>query len=517
LILQFAGQAIKRWVHHREEEKMFGQCHVETNRRFLMGRSVWLVFLLLGCLPVISLAQNASTGEIRGTVTDSSGALIPGAQVTVTSLDTGAVTHFVTNGAGLYDTISTPAGRYRIDFAKNGFDELQRGPITLTVRTITVNAVLQIGSVQQKVVVTTEASLLKTETSDQGATLDSRTMQQLPQIGQSWANFAILMPGTSGAPSTGDGVADPGIGVSINGTLPYSSSFLSNGSSVTLPQSSNTDTDTFETVAEVDVETSNFSAQYGTGGAVFNQITKSGTNHFHGAAYEYFQNNALDARGYFDPISAIPPLHVDVFGGSIGGPILRNKLFFYFNTEKTIDNTSADELVTVPTLAERSGNFSDVLGGPALDSNGNQQINPCDGSVILTNQIFDPSTLTTVGGVPCRRAFPGNRIPTADLDSVALALQQYYPAPNRSGTENNYFQVTPVQNPYLTFYGRMDYDLSSSNRITFSATSRDNKAVYQNELPCPINCQSDDVADHVIYISDTWAIHSTLINQFHIT
>lgn len=492
-------------IRHQREKK---QCPLSLKRS-------WVILLILGCLQVTAKAQNTSTGEIRGTVTDSSGAVIPRAEVTVTNLETGVVTHFMTNSAGLYDTVSTPAGSYRINFSKQGFKQLQRGPITLTVRTITVNAALAIGSVQQKVVVTTDASLLKTETSDQGTTLDSKTMQQLPQVGQSWANFAILMPGTSGAPSTGDGVANPGIGVSVNGTLPYSSSFLSDGSSVTLPQSSNTDTDTFETVAEVDVETSTFSAEYGTGGAVFNQITKSGTNRFHGSAYEYFQNNALNARSYFDPTTAIPPLHVHVFGGSISGPILRKKLFFYFNTEKTIDNTSADELVTVPTLAERTGDFSDVLGGPALDSNGNEQINPCDGSVILTNQIFDPSTLTTVNGQPCRRAYSGNKIPQTSLDPVATALQDYYPAPNRPGTENNYFQVTPVQNPYLTFYGRMDYDLSSSNRITFSATSRDNKAIYQNELPCPINCQNDDVADHVIYISDTWAIRPTIVNQFH--
>jgi hypothetical protein len=473
----------------------------------------WLLALFLGCLTGTAFGQNTSTGEIRGTVTDSANAVVPGASVTVANIDTGVVTKFTTNKDGLYDTVSTPAGHYRIDFSKGGFEELQRGPITLTVRTITVNAKLTVGSVEQKVVVTSDASLLGTETSDQGTTLDAKTMQQLPQVGQSWGNFTVLLPGTSGTPSSGDGSANPGIGVSVNGTLPYSSNFLADGASVTLPQSANTDTNTFETVAEVDVETSTFSAQYGSGGAVFNQITKSGTNTFHGSAYEYFQNNALDARSYFDdPNTEIPPLHIHVFGGSISGPILKKKMFFYFNTEKTIDNTSFDNFVTVPTLAERGGNFSDVLGGPAHDGNGNQQINPCDGSVILTNQIFDPSTLTTVNGQPCRRAFPGNKIPS--VDSVANGLQAYYPAPNRPGLQNNYFQVTPSQNPYLTFYGRLDYDVSSNNRITFAATSRDNKALYQNELPCPVNCQYDDVADHVWMVSDTWTINPTLVNEF---
>ena len=479
-------------------------------KRFMRG--AFLALALCGCAATM-LAQNTSTGEIRGTVTDSSNAVLTGATVVVTNIDTGVITQFETNKDGLYDTVSTPAGHYRMEFSKAGFKLLQRGPITLTVNTITVNAQLHIGSVEQKVVVTADASLLKTETSDQGTTLDAKTMQQLPQVGQSWENFTILLPGTAGTPSSGDGAASPGIGVSINGGLPYTSSFLSDGASVTLPQSANTDTNTFETVAEVNIETSTFSAQYGIGGAVFNQITKSGTNAFHGSAYEYLQNNALDARSYFDdPTAEIPPLHVHVFGGSIGGPILKNKMFFYFNTEKTISNTSYDNFVTVPTLAERMGNFADVLGGPALDANGNQQVNPCDGTVILTNQIFDQSTLTTVNGQPCRRAFAGNQI--TKIDPVANGLQAYYPVPNRPGLANNYFQVTPVQNPYLTFYGRLDYDINSKNRITFAATSRDNKALYQNELPCPINCQYDDVADHVLLLSDTWTISSTFVNEF---
>jgi hypothetical protein len=472
---------------------------------------VALCFLL--CTGMVASAQSTATGEIRGTVTDSSNAVIVGAEVQLTNVDTGEITQFVTNKDGLYDTVSTPPGHYRIDFSRPGFAALQRGPITLTVNTITVNAQLRVGSIQEKVVVTGDASLLKTETSDQGTTLDAKTMRELPQVGQSWENFTNLLPGSAGTPSGGDDPSNPGIGVSINGTLPYSSNFLADGASVTLPQSANTDTNTFETVAEVNIETSTFSAQYGIGGAVFNQITKSGTNTFHGSGYEYLQNNELNARSYFDPPNQeIPPLHVHVFGGSISGPILRNKMFFYFNTEKTISNTSTPEFVTVPTLAERGGDFSDVLGGPALDGNGNQQINPCDGTVILTNQIFDQSTLTTVNGQPCRRAFAGNKIPT--VDPVANGLQAYYPAPNQPGLANNYFQVTPVQNPYLTFYGRLDYDITSKNRITFAATSRDNKALYQNELPCPINCQFDDVADHVLLLTDTWTINSSLVNEF---
>ena len=472
----------------------------------------FVICLLLGATS-LSFAQNSSSGEIRGTVTDPSGAVVPGANVTVTNIDTGVTRQFVTNRSGIYDTVSTQPGNYQVSFVKDGFEEILRGPIILRVGVITVNAQLQVGSVQQKIVVTSDAPLLKTETSEQGTTLDAKTMLQLPQIGQSWENFTILLPGTAGSPDANDSVDNPGIGVSVNGNLPYYSNFLADGASVTLPQSANTDTSTFETVAEVQIVTSNFSAQYGIGGAVFNQITKSGTNAFHGSAYEYLENTVLNARSYFDdPNSEIPSVHVHTFGGSIGGPIWKNKMFFYYNMEDTINNSSSNNFVTLPTLSERRGDFSDVLGGPALDGNGQQQINPCDGSVILTNQIFDQSTLTTVNGQPCRLAFKGNIIP--NIDPVANALQAYYPAPNRPGLTNNYFSVTPVQNPYFTIYGRFDYDVSQKNRVTFAATSRDNKALYRNELPCPINCQNDDVADHVWLLSDVWSPSSTFVNEF---
>jgi hypothetical protein len=464
-----------------------------------------LALCMLGTL----CAQNSSTGDIRGTVTDSSGAVVSGAKVTVVNNETGEAKEFTSNSSGIFDTVSTQAGTYTVTFAAAGFEKLVRGPITLDVGVITLNGRLTIGSAQEQVVVTGDTPvLLQTESGEQSTTFDATTMSELPQTGGAdWQNFVILLPGASGAPGSG-------VGVSINGNLPFYSNFLADGSSVTLPQSSNLDTSTFDTLAEVDINTSTFSAQYGIGGAVFNQITKSGTNTVHGSAYEFFENDALNARSYFDdPNSPLPKLRFNQFGGSVGGPILKKKMFFFFNYNQTIDNGSWDGFVTVPTLAERGGNFADALGGPALDSHGNQQINPCDGSVILQNQIFDQSTLTTVNGQPCRTAFADNKITT--IDPVANALQALYPKPNRDGLANNYFYVSPAPNPATSVFGRLDYDIFSQNRFTVAFTSMDNKANYSNEFPCPINCQNDDVSDFRVQLSDVWSRSSTLVNEFH--
>ena len=150
--------------------------------------------------------------------------------------------------------------------------------------------------------VTADVPLLKTETSEQSTTLEAKSMEQLPQVaggaGVSWENFMILLPGATGATGSSQGTANPGQVVAINGNLPYSN-ILADGASTTLSHSQNANPAVFETVSELQVNTSSFSAQYGIGGAIFNQVTKSGTSQFHGSVYDYFQNDALTAHSQF--------------------------------------------------------------------------------------------------------------------------------------------------------------------------------------------------------------------------
>ncbi|HZC44108.1 MAG TPA: carboxypeptidase-like regulatory domain-containing protein, partial [Acidobacteriaceae bacterium] len=243
------------------------------------------------CAIGTGLAQNTNSGDIRGSVTDSTGAVLPGVTVTVTDIDKNVTRTYVTNSSGLYDTGSIVPDNYTLTFTKEGFETYVRGPIVLMVGTIGIDAQMKVGAVATKVLVTTNTPLLDTETGSQSTTLTAKSMNLLPQVTQDWQNFVILLPGSAGAPENSSNPLNPGQIASVNGNLPYST-VLADGATTTLPMSQNSDVTVFETTSEVKIDTSAFSAEYGVGGILFNQISKGGTNQFHGTLYEYFQNNA---------------------------------------------------------------------------------------------------------------------------------------------------------------------------------------------------------------------------------
>ena len=266
-------------------------------------RSKWLaaLFMTLLCSGFVgvSTAQSTNSGDINGIVTDHTGAAIPGATVTVLNVETGVSKTYVTNDSGVYDTSSIVAGTYKLTFSKPGFSTLVRPIITLIVGVTKVDAQLSVGSVTQEVVVNTDIPLLKTENGEQSTTLSAEDLQLLPEVGQDWTQFSILLPGAAGAPGGAQGViaaagsTAPGITVAVNGNLPFST-VLSDGAETTLPASANSDILTQETIQELQFSTSAFSAQYGVGGIMYNQISKGGTNRFHGSLYEYFQNECTE-------------------------------------------------------------------------------------------------------------------------------------------------------------------------------------------------------------------------------
>lgn len=456
------------------------------------------------CIAGISYAQSTNSGDIRGSVTDQTGALVPGVTITVLNVDTGISKDFVTNRDGLYDTSSIVTGRYQITFTKEGFERLVRGPITVEVGFTGVNAQLKVGSTTQQVVVSSNVPLLNSESGVQETTLESKSMAQLPNVNTDWQNFTILLPGTSGSPSGVFGSTNPGQFVAANGNLPYNA-ILADGSVTTLPSSSNSDVSTFETVAEVQVSTSSFSAQYGIGGYVFNQISKGGTDRFHGAVYEYFQNDALNAKnyGFGNPVT-VPFLRYNNFGGSIGGPIIKKKMFFYFNFDKLHTSGSSTGFLTVPTDAELAGDFT---GQPT---------------------IYDPTTQVVMqtpdGPVVTRQSFAdeygnGNRIPASLIDPVAKAIQAYYPKPNVPGDVaqgaaiNNYFYNAKNSSPWTKYFGRLDWDIRPTNRLTISDTQRDIPAIQNQWDTCPIGCDNVDTDSNNAQITDVWNISSTTVNE----
>ena len=465
------------------------------------------VFAIALCVGFAGTAfgQSVNAGDISGIVSDSTGAAVPGVTVTVANINTGVSKVFLTNNDGVYDTSSIVTGTYKITFAKTGFSSLVRSSVTIVEGPTTINAQLGVGSVTEQVVVNTDVPLLKTENGEQSFMLGAETLSQLPQVGQDWSSFDILMPGAAGAAmgaqgSLGTGTSN-GTMLAVNGNLPFST-VLADGAETTLPASANSDIYTQETIQEVKAITSAFSAQYGVGGILYNQITKGGTNKFHGAVYEYFQNDALNADSYdFGGKPTKPYLRYNNFGGSIGGPILKDKLFFYFNFDKTIQHGgTAPGYYTVPTTAVLGGDFT---GQPT---------------------IYDPATTTVVGGVVHRTSFAaeygnGNKIPASRLDPVAKSIQAYFPTPNAPGqvvnglVTNNYVYTSPSSNPFTKYFGRLDWQVTPSNRISITESEGDNPGESFGAGICPIGCQTNDVSKQNAQISDVWVISPRITNE----
>jgi hypothetical protein len=434
-----------------------------------LTRHVAAPVLFALALSSASFAQNTNSGEIRGTVTDQTGAVIPGVNVTILNTQTGGSRDLVTNGSGIYDAVSVLPGSYSLTFSKEGFNKLVRQGVEINVNPVAVDAQLTVGTSTQQISINEQAPLLQTESGEQSTTLDYKTMQTLPNVGQNWANFTRILPGAAGS----------GNGVAVNGNLPYYSNFLADGANVSLPHSANFDSMVFEDLAEVQMATSSFSAQYGVGGAVYNQISKGGTNQFHGSVYEYFQNDALNATNFFS--HTVPQLRYHNFGGAVGGPVVKNKIFFFFNADKIINNTSTFFSNTFPTALARTGNLSEY-----------------------NTTIYNPTT---------RQPYANATIPTSQIDPLARNFLTLYPTPNRPGTANNWVGNLPSQSPFLRYFGRLDYNLSDKNRVTMSVTQRDNPS-FSPTPANPVGATLGDVDSYNAQISDVWTPTANTVNEF---
>lgn len=432
-------------------------------------------------------AQNGSAGDIRGTVTDKAGAVIPGVTVTLFETTRGISKVLTTNSSGVYDAVSILPGHYTVTFEKTGFQTFVRSGIILDVGATTVNAKLSVGTVAQRVVVNAEGTLLETDTAEQTTTLGFKTMNDLTNMnsnGPDWTGLIQTLPGVSGFFNPGPSQ----VVAAINGTMPEEQGVLSDGGLITQQQSSNFDEAVFENVAEVKVDTSNFSAEYGVGGVVINQISKGGTNHFHGAAYEYIQNDMFNAAGYFSPNSTVPFERFNNWGGAVGGPVLKNKLFFYFNYDHVHNSNEQFPFATFPTTAMRSGDFSDT-------------------STFAT--IYNPNT---INGANTRQPFQSNKIPSLLMDPVAQKIQQYFPQPNLPGTYNNWQGKVINTNPWTRYFGRGDYNITQNNRLMMTVTEQTNPSF--NGSPDVID---DLIGNGVIWqglVNETWTVNAAMNNEF---
>ena len=291
-----------------------------------------LSFLLL--LSCSAAWAQKDTGAITGTVTDSSGGVVSGAKVTATDVDRGTTLVATTNAEGEYQFSPLRIGRYTITVEMSGFQRTVLGPVQVDVQERpAINAKLQVGSVSETVTISTRGPQLETDTSDLGQVQDSRTIETLPLNGRNYAQLALL--------SAGIGPSEPGsrvsgsYGFSSNGARSLQNNFqldgvdnnsdlgdVLNGSSYVIQPS-------VDALAEFKVQTNAYSAEFGRGnGAIMNATIKSGTNEFHGDAYEFFRNDVLDAKNAFDQFGR-QPYQQNQFGATFGGPILKNLLFFF--------------------------------------------------------------------------------------------------------------------------------------------------------------------------------------------
>jgi hypothetical protein len=479
---------------------------MRTNRNRLCCALAIVLLLMLSAHRI--WAQNTNTGEIKGSVTDPSGAAVANATVAITDVLTGVVTRVTTNGSGIYDVPSLLPGEYTVAVAAPGFEDYLRKGVVLQVETIAIDASLTVGTASEQVTVTAEAPQLETETSDSHVIIDAKSIQDAPTVGGIWYNeLTNELPGVNAG---GGGSQDAsGQGVGINGTQGYMGNWLIEGSDATQPRDVNA-SDNYppvDSIAEVSAVLGNFGAQYGIGAAAFNVILKSGANQWHGSAFEFIQNNAFDALNYFTPAGEKTPLRWNEFGGGVGGPIKRDKLFFYFTFQANPNHSSSVNTTTVPTDAMKSGDFS-----------------------ALANPIYDPGS--TSCGLPAatwcyRTQFTGNKI-TTGFDPVAMAVQKYFPEPNSvpqgstatspsdpTNIYNNYKVVVTEPSSNYWYAGKIDYNISTSHKLSGSILEYPISLINSVDALCPLgfDCTSGNNLNQDAQITETWTITPTMLNE----
>lgn len=367
----------------------------------------------------VMLSGQSGNSTISGNVKDPSEASIVDARVTIVNTETGSRIETLTNSSGLYRAANLVPGDYRIEIGSTGFSPQSRGPVTLQVaQTVAVDFVLQLGQRAEMVNVTESGLVVESQTSHVNQVVDRQMLAGLPLPNRAASSLAALAPGVVMI-NTGAGTAENYPVFSVAGGRVRNQNFILDGGNVTnaagLTRVMQLTSLPVDAMQEFTVVANSYPAEYGhsTGGVVI-MSTRSGSNQFHGSLFESLQNNVLNARNFF--ALSRPPLRLNQFGGTFGGPIRKDKTHFFVTWERTNQLVSDTLLSTVPTLANRAGDFSDLRNA--------------SGQPVV---IYDPAN--TVNGA--RQPFPGNRIPATRLDPVALAAINYYPLPNRAGTITN--------------------------------------------------------------------------------
>jgi len=438
--------------------------------QFLLGKQGRRLIFAVSLAVILSASvlgrAQGTTSQVSGTVTDSTGAIVIGASATMTNTATGLVYRATTDGLGAYHITNLPPGAYTMDVTKAGFATQHIQAFTLVVgQLFQQNMSLAVGQTVQTVSVTAAALLLDTESSNEQQLIESRQIDDMPLNGRDYLQLAQLSAGV--LPVGISGVSSPASSWSATGTAAIDISGLREDDNSYLYDGIETRNAWYgvagilpdpDVVQEFAVMNSGAPAQYGAGGAFINVVTKSGTNQFHGAAYEYVRNNDFDARNYFDQSPGPAPFHQNQFGASIGGPIKRNKMFILGDYEGFRQIQPNDDYNMVPNSTQTGGDFSALCtsNGGTFDTN-----NLCS---VAAGQLYNPYVLdpTTTKGYA---ALPGNQVPNTLFSAIGQKILALYPAPSGSynnGTAN-YFNVASNTNNWDQFSIRFDYSISAKD------------------------------------------------------
>lgn len=472
----------------------------DTNRFVKFGILGAAAVILLGNFAAVAVGQQI-TATITGTVNDAQGALIVGATVTATNLDTGISSTTKTNSEAIYNLGQLPIGKYTVRASSPGFKELEQQNIVLSLnQTLSLNLVLEVGAVDQTVTVSGAPPVVNTTTPELGRTVQPEEITELPLVNRDVYTEVSLTPGvqsnsgsalTANTPNMIAG-QPPAEAVVINGGIdgasPMVSFYLDGGSNMTAQRNYGNQLPNPDAIQEFRVETANFSAQYGRfGSAAVTAVTRSGTNQFHGSLFEFVRNTDFNAVPWGATTKA--PYHRNNFGGTVGGPVIHQKAFFFFSYGGLRQVTG--QFLSggiVPTALERAGNFSVSKILP---------INPATNTVYNYNGV--------AGWIP----------PTALDPTAQNIINKYIPLPNSTGnTWTGYFTSPLTDNEYLAKY---DQTLSQKDQVTAEYfTIGDNTSVYGggNLLYSATSVTS---RQQNAILSETHIFNDTTVNQAWVT
>ncbi len=482
-----------------------------------MRRVLYLtVAVLIVLLQTSMVRPQAAKSELIGEVRDQNGALVPNAKVTLTEVATGQTSSMI-SADGTFIVTNLKPSVYNVAVGAAGFKQsLREGVRLATGERVRLDVVLDPGAVTELVTVVQDASLLRTESGGLGQVITNRKIVDIPLNGRNFLSLVTLSAGVAQPPPTTAGPSFP----RINGGRPRTNEYLFDGISVLQPEPGQVAFfPIVEAIQEFKVEVNSPPAEFGRfNGGVVNLTTKSGTNDFHGSAFEFIRNEALNARNLFAPATAANPkkpvFRRNQFGFVLGGPVIMDKTFFFGDYQGTRQQIARVRTSTVPTLAQRGGNFSSSLGALLfVQANGSigttvtaNPVNVVDtnGNTIQARvgQIFRPSD---------HRAYAGNLIPVNTFDPIAAELLKRYPNPTSIGATNNFTRIGTENTDQDQFDIRLDHRFSARDQVY-------GRYSFAKDLTAPVTPLPDgsgNITTGVTGLTDTRA-HSFAGNYVHV-